>query len=172
MHLLCGLMAAAIWLGAGLAQAADRSAPAAARQIFVVVDHSLTNGDDAALSRQLAQISEVMHKEFPRVLDRFARQGFKGEMLATAEAFKPGDGRYLLKVRITKYNAGSKAARLIVGFGAGGASLDCSYELSRDGRTALLASQTGSFSGREWRNAVRKVEETIVQAVVDHLERK
>ena len=168
---LCTI-AAALALITVPVRAADESPAAPTHVVSIVVDRGIAADTSETLKKQLDQIGELMNVEFPRIVARFAKQGFKGEMLASADDFKPGEGNYLLKVKITKYNAGNKAARMIVGFGAGGASLDCSYELSADGKTALVSSQTGSFSGRDWRNSVRKVEEIIIQAVVDHAAKK
>jgi hypothetical protein len=76
-----------------------------------------------------------------------------------------GPGRYLLRTRIVNYNAGSKAARMLVGMGAGAAKLDMAYELIGPNGSVYVAGAPSVGTGRDWKNAARKVNLETVDAV-------
>ena len=78
----------------------------------------------------------------------------------------------MLTVKITEYRAGSKAARIVVGYGAGGLTLKTHYELSDGGAKAILSKDDSVFSGREWINAARKLNENTAKAVTTELGNK
>ena len=54
---------------------------------------------------------------------------------------------------------------MFVGFGAGGVTLKAKLELFDQDRKSMLAKEESCFSGREWRNAARKVNELIAASV-------
>ena len=51
------------------------------------------------------------------------RGGYQSRALGLNETFKPAPNTYLLSIKVLKYNPGSKAARMLVGYGAGAVSL-------------------------------------------------
>jgi hypothetical protein len=45
------------------------------------------------------------------------RAGYSARQIDSRSEFDPSSGEYLLPVKVIKYNPGSKAARILVGFG-------------------------------------------------------
>jgi hypothetical protein len=141
------------------------AAHAADKNIQIVFDRG-AEGLDAGHARERNQLGEFMDQDLVRVFARFSKQGYKAQLIGSAAEFKPAPGSYLLNVKITEYNAGSKAARMIVGFGAGGMTLKVKIELLDGAGKSLLGKEESAFSGREWRNIARKVNELTVDSVV------
>lgn len=115
-----------------------------------------------AKSRQ--QISDWMGGDAVRV---FAGRGggYKAQLITAKDQFKAGPDTLLLTVKIVKYNPGSKAARMIVGFGAGSCSLDIHYELRGAGKDPVLSADDGVGSSVEWNRLARKLNENMLRAV-------
>ncbi len=144
------------------------AAQAADKTIQIVFDRG-AEGLDAGHARERNQLGEFMDQDLVRVFARFSKQGYAARLIGSAAEFKPEPGNYLLNVKITEYNAGSKAARIIVGFGAGGMTLKVKIELLDGARKSLLSKEESAFSGRDWRNIARKVNELTVDSVVKTL---
>jgi hypothetical protein len=138
--------------------------------INVMFDEN-TAGLDARRAKSQEQISDWMSSDIVRVFARYAKKGFEAKNVGNSEKFKADKGEYLLKVKIVEYNPGSKAARMIVGFGAGGVKLNVHYELFQGDANskALLAKDDGVFSGIEWTRAARKIDENIAKAVTSEI---
>jgi hypothetical protein len=159
-----------IWIALALCSVvlfgvAAPGAQAADRNVYIVFDRG-AEGLDAGHARERDQLGSFMDRDLVRVFARFSKQGYQAELINSANDFKPAPGSYLLNVKITEYNAGSKATRMIVGFGAGGMTLKTKIELLDESRKSLLSKEESSFSGREWRNVARKVNELIADSVV------
>lgn len=73
----------------------------------------------------------------------FKNSGFRTVLIKEMPTYKPEMGKLLI-VEVERFNAGNRAARAFVGFGAGAASLDLRYQLL-DERGTLLS---------EWREGV------------------
>ena len=122
--------------------------------IMVHTDERIT--PDMAPDRvaQLNQISSWMENDLISILQKTGYAATRIEDPSTP----PGPGRLVLRVAITDYNAGSKAARMLVGFGAGAAVLRTHFELLGDATPGpLVAGDPDVGSGRDWRNSARKV---------------
>jgi hypothetical protein len=156
---------AAILCAVVLCGVAVPAAQAADKTISIVFDDGAASLD-AGHARERGQIGSYMDKDLVRVFARFSKQGYEAALIGSANEFKPAPGSYLLNVTITEYNAGSKAARMFVGFGAGGMNLKVKIELLDQSKKTLLSKEESSFSGRDWRNVVRKVNELIADSVV------
>jgi len=136
--------------------------------IMVHTDEGLP--PDAAPDRvqQVQQLSTWMENDLLAILDKTGYAASRVEDPNTPA----GPGRYVLRVKITDYNAGSKAARMLVGFGAGAAVLNTHYELIGEGGTPLVAGDPSVGSGRDWKNSARKINLQTVDAVNTQLHKK
>jgi hypothetical protein len=113
--------------------------------------------------RENRQMGSRMERDLKNVLDK--RGNYDSRILRSRDEFKPGEGEYLLSVRIVRYNSGSKAARIIVGFGAGSCSLDIHYELFGPNGNMLLSKDDGCGSSLDWQRLARKLNETMLAAI-------
>lgn len=131
--------------------------------VMVHVDERIT--PDMAPDRvtQIQQLSQWMENDLLEMLDG---TGYAGTRVEDPAATPPGPGRLLLRVSITDYNAGSKAARMLVGFGAGTAVLRTHFDLYADASSGPIVSGDPDVgSSRDWTNAARKVNQQTVDSV-------
>lgn len=119
--------------------------------------------DCGSTARENRQMGERMERDLKNVLDK--RGNYNSRILRSRDEFKTGDGEYLLTVRIVRYNPGSKAARIIVGLGAGSCSLDIHYELFGPNGNMLLSKDDGCGSSLDWQRLARKLNETMLAAI-------
>jgi hypothetical protein len=109
---------------------------------------------------QREQLNDFMGKDLLRMLNR---AGYEASLIANRNQY--AKGTYLLKVTIVRYNPGSKAARIVVGFGAGAVSLDTRYELFAPGGNLLVSDEHGVGSSMDWTSCARKLNKQTVDAV-------
>lgn len=129
---------------------------------MVIMDR--TAPPDAAPDKiqQLQQVADEFESD---LVDVLRANGYDAAAVAQIDNSNE-PGRYLLKTQILNYNAGSKAARMFVGFGAGSARLDAAFELLGPGGASYLKGTPGVSTGKaDWRRVVRKVNEDIANAV-------
>lgn len=160
-------IAAVVWVGLGLSVCLAEGKSAGV--LYVLPDRNITadmSANDIATRNSLADWWE---KDLINVLTR--RGGFEAKLIKDRKEFVPGSGAHLLTVKILMYNPGSKAARMLVGFGAGACSMDIHCELFGNDEKALLAKDDGVGSGRDWRNVARKLNENTLKAVTDTLKK-
>ena len=125
-------------------------------EIYFDRNSELVNGD------QVAQVVGFMEPDLHSIL---LAAGFQLVMSANPETFVPGPNRFLLIIKVVDYKPGSKAARILVGFGAGALVLDTQHLLYR-GPEQLMLQGTGSVgSGRDWNYAARKINQQILRDV-------
>ncbi len=115
---------------------------------------------------QLNQVGDFME---PNLIQWLRDAGYATEIVPGKEAFTPAPGKYLLAVKIVNYNPGSKAARMLVGFGAGSGSLDVRYELMADPTQPIHAKEHGRASSRDWKPVCRRVNKDIVEDITNKL---
>jgi hypothetical protein len=167
---LLSMLASSLWLGCGGRTGTAATMPDGSRlAIMVHTDERIT--PDMAPDRvaQLSQISDWMENDLLSILGKTGYAATRIEDPATP----PGPGRLVLRISITDYNAGSKAARMLVGFGAGAAVLRTHFELYGDASaTPLIVGDPDVGSGRDWRNSARKVNLQTVDAVNARLSQK
>jgi len=134
-------------------------------KISVLMD---TGDDNLALEKidQREQLNAWMGRDLVTMLNK---AGFEASLIENRKQYK--SGTYLLKVTIVKYSAGSKAARIIVGYGAGAVSLDTRYELFAPEGNRILSDEHGVGSGRDWTFCARKLNTQTVNAVKNKLGR-
>lgn len=135
--------------------------------INVYFDSGVAAEMDDAQAKQRQQLASWMQADLINMI-----QGTGYNVVQVADPATPtGPGRYLLRVHITNYNAGSKAARMFVGFGAGAVQLDTHFELVGKDGEIVIAGDPSVGSGRDWKNAARKVNENTVDAFNAQLNR-
>ncbi|MBU0544546.1 MAG: DUF4410 domain-containing protein [Proteobacteria bacterium] len=119
-------------------------------------------GDDLTQPQreQREHLNDFMGKDLVRTLDK---AGYEASLISDRSQYIKGT--YLLKVTIVKYNPGSKAARIVVGFGAGAVSLDTRYELFAPGGNLLVSDDHGVGSSMDWTFCARKLNKQTVSAV-------
>ncbi len=130
--------------------------------LFVLIDRGIEKSftDNQVKSRD--QVGDFMEQDLPSVLKK---AGFNARLISKRSEYQPTTGSYLLTVKITNYNPGSKAARMMVGYGAGSTSMDTHFELYGKDSKPLLSDNQSVGSGRDWRNVIRKINEQTTKAV-------
>jgi len=115
-------------------------APAAVKDIaFLTMDGDLPE----QTTEQLRELKITMEWMDDNLIKIFRKSAFQPQVIKEMSAYKPEMGKLLI-IKVERFNAGSRAARAFVGFGAGSASLDLHYKLL-DEKGALLS---------EWRDGV------------------
>jgi len=109
---------------------------------------------------QREQLNDFMGNDLLRMLNK---AGYEASLITNRNQY--AKGTYLLKVTIVRYNPGSKAARIVVGFGAGAVSLDTRYELFAPGGNLLVSDEHGVGSSMDWTSCARKLNKQTVDAV-------
>jgi hypothetical protein len=148
--------------GKGAAPSGGKFADAGKYSLSVLMDPGL-EGLPANEANSRKQISDWMGGDAVRVFA--GRGGYKTQLITSKDKFTAGPDTLLLTVKIVKYNPGSKAARMIVGFGAGSCSLDIHYELHGAGKDPILSADDGVGSSVEWNRLARKLNENMLRAV-------
>jgi hypothetical protein len=132
--------------------------------INILFDNGITDKLSAAQVKGQNQIGDFMKEDMVRIFERYEKNGYEARLIDKESDYKAQAGSQLLKVKITNYNAGSKAARIMVGYGAGGVKLAIHYDLIADGKT-IVSKDDDVYSGRDWRNAARKLNENTAKAI-------
>ncbi len=139
----------------------------AGKQIALFV----SEGDPAALTpaqlKQRTQVKEHMQKDLAKQMNS---AGFSVAVLASSEAYYNYPGALLLTVAIDNYDAGSAAARALVGFGAGTCALDISAYLY-SGEHLIDSWRDGDYSSMAWGKIVKKLNVNITKRVQEILQK-
>jgi hypothetical protein len=120
---------------------------------------------DAGNPNQVSQRRQLVSFIENETVKQLSGSGYEGSLLDSAKG--PRAGARQLKMRVVRYNPGSAAARIFVGFGAGAATLDISADYMDGGRT-LLSTQKSAGSGTDWRRNVRKIDILILREMAAH----
>jgi len=165
--MMTAVLGIALWAwGCGASIKAPTMAGGKKITIQVLSDRGITEGMPQDMVDQRNQLGQWMEND---LIDILKDAGYEAAVIQKREEFKAEAGKYLLAVKIVKYNPGSKAARMVVGFGAGAASLDTHYDLFGDAADPILAKDHGVGSGRDWNYCARKLNEDMTKAVSDKL---
>lgn len=131
------------------------------------IDILIEPGDSAQLTpKQYEQRLDLKNYMVRTLPVKMQRHGIEGRIIGEKSDYA-GEGRQLLVVRYVRYNPGATAARIIVGFGAGAASLDVSCELL-DGDRQLLAWEDGCGTSEHWQRLVNKLNDNAVLKLKAH----
>jgi hypothetical protein len=125
--------------------------------------------DPGSTDRENRQMATRMERDLKNVLEK--RGDYRARILRSADEFKADQDEYLLEVKIVSYNSGSKAARIIVGFGAGTATVNIHYELTNPRGAKVLSKEDGAGTSLDWQRLARKMNENILEAVQQRLAR-
>lgn len=159
---LCVMLAMmALACGGGRTGSAAKMPDGSRIAVMVYFDRGLTPDMPPERVDQINQLASWMETDLLNILDG---TGYAATRVADP-ATQAGPGRYVLRNKITNYNAGSKAARMWVGMGVGAAKLETHFELIGEGGAPLVAGDPSVASGRDWRNAARKVNQQTVDTV-------
>jgi hypothetical protein len=163
--LVLGLMLSSLFFGGcgGGRTGSAATMPDGSRiAIMVFTDRGITPDMAPDKVSQIEQLSMWMEGDLMDILNK---TGYAASQTADPNT-ATGPGRYLLRVKITDYNAGSKAARMLVGWGAGAAVLNTHFELfGPDSPAPYVVGSPSVGSGRDWKNSARKVNVQTVDAV-------
>ena len=131
------------------------------------IDVLIDTGDSTQLTpKQVEQRADLKNYMVRTLPVKLGRHGIEGRIIADKSEYAGGD-RHLLVVRYERYNPGATAARMIIGFGAGAASLDISCELL-DGDRQLLAWEDGCGTSEHWQRLVNKLNDNNVLKLKAH----
>ncbi|EKD25855.1 MAG: hypothetical protein ACD_79C01467G0001, partial [uncultured bacterium] len=114
-------------------------------------------------NKPTAQIAKWLQGDLRKLLIK--RGKYEARIISSADDFRKGQDEYLIDIKIMRYNPGSKAARIIVGFGAGSASLDIHYELIGPSGKTLLSKDDGCGTSLDWQRLARKLNENILSSI-------
>lgn len=133
-------------------RAVPRANVAPGTRVTVVLERNIPADLPENKANAQRQIAAWMEQDLVRVL---AQAGFEASYVESTKQVPAGS--HTLLVRIVKYNPGSAAGRMFVGYGVGAASLDIKYELrARDGKV-LFQKVDGVASGVAWQKIARKL---------------
>ena len=166
MVVLIAVLAAFTVACASRAGKAPKAASGKGITMYVLIDQGIDKSFSDYQVKNRQQVGDWMEQDLPQVLKS---AGYDARLIKKRSEYKPAQDAYLLAVKITNYNPGSKAARMVVGFGAGAASMDTHYELFGKGSKAILSGDPSVGSGRDWRNVIRKINEITVKDVSQKL---
>ena len=121
----------------------NKKTPPASRAIKDIALLTLDGDLPEQTTEQLRELKITMEWMDDNLIKIFRKSAFQPQVIKEMSAYKPEMGKLLI-VKVERFNAGSRAARAFVGFGAGSASLDLHYKLL-DEKGALLS---------EWRDGV------------------
>lgn len=161
---ICGLAAVALMLGSCGGGSAP-TLPGGTKIALMVFFDRGTAGQPPEKAQQVDQLADWLEPDF---LSMVENMGYSAVRVIDPNT-PPGPGRYIVRYRIISYNAGSKAARMFVGFGAGAARLDTAFELIGPNGTVYVQGAPSVGSGRDWKNAARKVNQETAKAINNRL---
>ena len=112
------------------------------------------------------EIGQYMERD---LIKQLRKSGYEASLINSKEEFEARSGRYLLTVKTVSYNPGSSAARILVGFGAGAASLDTKYEFYGAGPETIMAWDDGVGTSEHWSRLPRKLNANTVKRITEKL---
>jgi hypothetical protein len=117
---------------------------------------------DQMESRQWQYRNEVGAYMERDLITRLNRTGYNATLIQSKSDYVPSLGNYLVEVKIKKYNPGSTAARIVVGFGAGACSLDLHYVV-KNGKKVIQEWDDGIGTSGDWRRLPRALDDKLVR---------
>ena len=135
-------------------------------EIMVFSDRGNPAGMTERQYKYRIEVGQYMERD---LINRLRRSGYRALLINSKDEFEAQAGRYLLIVRIVSYNQGSSAARILVGFGAGAASLDNKYEFYGAGQEPIMAWDDGVGTSEHWTRIPRKLNANTVKRITEKL---
>lgn len=124
-----------------------------------LIDAGVTSELTADQAQRQRQVASWMENDLLTMLNR---AGYQAAPITNSTEYKATEGSYLLQAKISNYNPGSQAARVLVGFGAGAASLDIQYQLVNGHGKQLIDRADGVGSGRGWTYCCRELNQRML----------
>lgn len=158
--LLLGLFITFVLFSTGCNSTKSSFKPGAAGEVSVLTQTGDTSKMDSDQVAELKRVYTWMDRD---IITQLEQAGYKATLLKDRSEFK-GPG-HLLVIGLDKFRAGSQTARILVGFGAGGSSLDLNYQLF-DSQKKLVhqwkdgvgSSKGGTYCAQTLnRNAIKKL---------------
>lgn len=146
-------------MGCGQPRSAAVKADGSRYAVYVIVDSGITATMTESQLRAQEQMASWMEND---LLNLLKRAGYQAVSVANSAQFEGGSGNYLLQVKIVNYNPGSKAARMLVGFGAGATSLDIQYQIVNGQKLTLEDRSDGVGSSRDWSYCGRVLNQRMI----------
>ncbi len=165
MFVLLAVLSAVVVACASVAKA-PKTASGRDIAMYVIIDRGIEKSYTDYQVRNRNQVGEWMERDLTGLL---GKAGYNVHLIGRRSEYKQAAGAYLLTVKITNYNPGSKAARMMVGYGVGATSMQTRYELFAKGQKSILADDLGVGSGSDWTAVVRKIDVLTVNAVTAKL---
>ena len=153
------IVVAALLLVGGAAVSAVAAGPA----LDILIEEGNSAELDAKQYQQRVELKTYMAKTLPV---KCSRHGIEARVIQ-AKSDYAGGGRQLLVVHYDRYNPGKTAARLIIGFGAGAASLDVTHALY-DGDKPVMTWTDGCGTSEHWQRLVNKINDNAVIKLKEH----
>ena len=153
------IVAAALLLVGGAAVSAVAAGPA----LDILIEEGNSAELDAKQYQQRVELKTYMAKTLPV---KCSRHGIEARVIPSKGDYA-GGGRQLLVVHYDRYNPGKTAARLIVGFGAGAASLDVTHALYA-GDKPIMTWTDGCGTSEHWQRLVNKINDNAVIKLKEH----
>ena len=128
-------------------------------RVQFIIDDGVNSSLGETQVRAQRQLRGWMENDLLRLLNR---AGYKAAPINKVSEYKGGNGTYLLQAKIVNYNPGSKAARMLVGFGAGSTSLDIHYKILNGKKKQLVSKDDGVGSSRDWNYCARVLNQRMI----------
>ncbi|OQY20422.1 MAG: hypothetical protein B6I36_01225 [Desulfobacteraceae bacterium 4572_35.1] len=153
-------------VGCNRPQAVSVKADGSHYQVQFLVDAAIQSGMSEQQVRAQRQMATWMEND---LLSLLTRAGYKASPISSSAKFKGGSGSYLLLVKVVNYNPGSKAARMLVGFGAGSTSIDINYQIFNGSKQQLENRDDGVGSSRDWNYCARVLNQRMLATLGDNV---
>jgi hypothetical protein len=162
------ILMAAMAISCGTSPKAPTTPDGQPTTIVVLFDRGLEDKTEDQIN-QLNQLSDFMETD---LINRLKNTGYNAELGYKDEPAAPTPGKYVMTVKLVKYNPGSKAARMMVGMGAGTCTLDLHYELQGEAAEPLISKDHGRASSDDWDNIARRLNKEMVEDITIKLNSK
>ncbi len=158
--------AASFLVGCSSLPPAPKSADGGKMAVAVKIDGGWEQVDTTNPNHvsQRKQLVNYMNVETVKLLKS---AGYAATLVDSAHPYSPESNARLLDIKVTNYNPGSAAARMLVGLGAGAATLN-THSTYKEGANLLFETDHSVASGRDWRKIVRKINVLIQQEMAKH----
>ncbi|MEI6645549.1 MAG: DUF4410 domain-containing protein [bacterium] len=144
--------------GANVTDSQYRSTHIGNQQLDVLIDEGNTADMNVKQVGLRNELRMRMESDLPR---KMARQGIDMRFITSLSQNTGAAGSApLLIVRYDVYNPGSTAARMVVGFGAGAASLDISLSLCKDGKE-VQGWKDGCGTSQHWSRLINTLDDRM-----------
>lgn len=146
-------------VGCNKPQSSAIKADGSSYAVQFLVDAGITSDMSDVQARAQRQMATWMEND---LLSMLTRAGYKAAPISSSSQFKGGSGNYLVQIKVVNYNPGSKAARMLVGFGAGATSIDIQYQIINGSKQTVEDRADGVGSSRDWNYCARVLNQRIL----------